>query len=61
MRYRTKQSKTTQTPATTEIENWLRSGYSKIFDSGPDPGPKEKHRIVLQKKTRLARKDVSLR
>jgi len=27
---------TTQTPATAEIKNWLRPGFSQIFDSGSE-------------------------
>jgi len=39
---------TTQTPATAEIEKGLliRSGFSQIFDSGPNLGPKEKCTIL---------------
>jgi len=39
---------TTQTPATAEIEKWLRIRvrFSQIFDSGSGSGQKEKRRIL---------------
>ena len=39
---------TKQTPATAEIEKWLRirSVFPKFLTPGPDQGPKEKRRIL---------------
>ena len=39
---------TAQTPATAEMEKWLRTRvrfFHKFLTSGPDPVPKEKRRI----------------